>query len=127
LFEFLRNDLFNATPYFGVVDAKGNKKPGTLKRHQFGGTAGGPVVKNKLFFFGGWYDSFSDPADNQAFVPTTAMLAGDFTTVVANSGRTFVGRLTLTDRRLSSPATRSTHRCLTNLAKRLPAQNTADL
>src|SRR5438132_1530270 len=54
LFEFLRNDLFNATPYFGVVDAKGNKKPGTLKRSQFGGMIGGPILRNKLFFFGAY-------------------------------------------------------------------------
>jgi hypothetical protein len=85
LFEFVRNDLFNATPYFGVVDSKGNKRHGTLKRNQFGGAVGGPVVKNKLFFFGGFQGTTlrADPADNQAFVPTPAMLAGDFTTVTS--------------------------------------------
>src|SRR5206468_6248010 len=45
LFEFVRNDLFNATPYFGLVDAQGNKKHNTLKRNQFGGTAGGRIIK----------------------------------------------------------------------------------
>jgi hypothetical protein len=85
LFEFLRNDLFNATPYFGVVGADGKKKHSTLKRNQFGGTVGGPVVKNKLFFFAGFQGTTlrADPADNQAFVPTPAMLAGDFTTVTS--------------------------------------------
>src|SRR4029453_17489220 len=39
LFEFVRNDLFNARPYFAVTH-------GTLKRNQFGGTAGGPIGKN---------------------------------------------------------------------------------
>src|SRR5499426_563781 len=52
LFEFVRNDLFNATPYFGVIDSTGNKKHSTLKRNQFGGILGGPIVKNKVFFFG---------------------------------------------------------------------------
>jgi hypothetical protein len=85
LFEFLRNDLFNATPYFAVVDEKGNKKPSTLKRHQFGGTLGGPVTKNRLFFFGAFQATTvrADPAGNQAYVPTPAMLAGDFTSVTS--------------------------------------------
>src|SRR5437867_12932053 len=54
-FEFLRNDLFNATEYFAAVDpATGQKKHSTLKRNQYGGTVGGPIVPNKLFFFGGY-------------------------------------------------------------------------
>jgi hypothetical protein len=87
LFEFVRNDLFNATPYFGVVDEKGNKKHNTLKRHQFGGTLGGPVIQNKLFFFGGFQGTTlrADPGDNQAFVPTQQMLNGDFTTITSQA------------------------------------------
>ena len=46
-FEFLRNTDFDAT-YF-------NKQAGiprnNLKRNQFGGTFGGPIIKNRLFFF----------------------------------------------------------------------------
>ena len=45
LFEFLRNDLFNATPYFAAVDpSTGNKVKSTLKRNQYGGTVGGPML-----------------------------------------------------------------------------------
>ncbi len=74
LFEFVRNDLFNARNYFAA-------KNSTLKRNQFGGTLGGAIVKNKLFFFGGYQGTTvrQDPADRQAFVPTPAMLAGDWT------------------------------------------------
>ena len=74
LFEFVRNDLFNARNYFAVNSS-------TLKRNQFGGTAGGPIVKNKVFFFGGYQGTTvrQDPADLKSFVPTDAMLAGDFT------------------------------------------------
>jgi len=44
VFEFIRNDYFNAAnPFTGLRDP--------LKRNQFGGYAGGPVFKNKLFFF----------------------------------------------------------------------------
>jgi hypothetical protein len=74
LFEFVRNDLFNARSYFAT-------KGSTLKRNQFGGTLGGPVVTNKLFFFGGYQGTTlrQDPSDIREFVPTAAMLSGDFT------------------------------------------------
>src|SRR5438094_5750381 len=55
LFEFVRNDLFNAKNYFAAVDPKtGNKVRSTLKRNQYGGTIGGPIRRDKLFFFGGY-------------------------------------------------------------------------
>ena len=47
LFEFLRNGDLNARNFFAVV-------PDELKRNQFGGTFGGRIIKNKLFFFGGY-------------------------------------------------------------------------
>ncbi|MGA2268307.1 MAG: TonB-dependent receptor [Bryobacteraceae bacterium] len=51
LFEFLRNTNLNAIGYvFGVRPATFSKP--TLKRNQFGGTIGGPIVKNRIFFFG---------------------------------------------------------------------------
>jgi hypothetical protein len=85
LFEFVRNDLFNARQYFAT-------KHSTLKRNQFGGTIGGPIVKNKLFFFGGYQGTTvrQDPADLKAFIPTAAMLAGDWTAFASpacNAGR----------------------------------------
>src|SRR5437867_3916385 len=74
LFEFLRNDLFNARNYFATTNS-------TLKRNQFGGTIGGPILKNKLFFFGGFQETTmrQDPADTRSFIPTAAMMAGDWT------------------------------------------------
>ena len=48
LWEFLRNDLFNANAFFR--NATGQPKP-NLKQNQFGATTGGPVKRNKLFFF----------------------------------------------------------------------------
>src|SRR5213083_731085 len=82
LFEFVRNDLFNATTYFAAVDpTTGKKKHSTLKRNQFGGTFGGPIMQNKLFFFGGYQGTTlrQDAKNMRSFVPTAAMMAGDFT------------------------------------------------
>src|SRR5256714_10848983 len=45
-FEFVRNAYFNARDFFSPVRD-------SLKRNQLGGTLGGPIIKNKLFFFGG--------------------------------------------------------------------------
>src|SRR4029079_13751987 len=75
VFEFVRNYKFNARNFFAL-------KRDTLKRNQYGGTLGGPIAKNKLFFFGGYQGTKprSDPNDTISYVPTPAMLAGDFTT-----------------------------------------------
>ena len=75
VFEFLRNGSLNARDFFAL-------KRDTLKRNQFGGVFGGPIVKDKLFFFGGYQGTIqrSDPAFNSGYVPTAAMLQGDFTT-----------------------------------------------
>ena len=89
LFEFVRNGDFNARDFFAA-------SRDTLKRNQFGGTIGGPVLprlRNKLFFFAAYQQMSqrSDPGQTIAYVPTPAVLAGDFTTVAGptcNGGRT---------------------------------------
>jgi hypothetical protein len=55
-FEYLRNDRTDARDAFTYVDRTGDGRadPEILKQHQFGATLGGPIVKNKLFFFGSW-------------------------------------------------------------------------
>jgi len=76
LFEFIRNGAVNARYTFAAtVDS--------LKRNQFGGTLGGPIIKNKLFFFVGEQSTLlrTAPANNTAFVPTPQMLQGDFTAI----------------------------------------------
>ena len=86
LFEFVRNDMFNASNYFShQVDP--------LKRNQFGGSIGGRVIRDKLFVFGniqGTIERVSQTGQT-AFVPTNAELAGDFSStstqlVDANTG-----------------------------------------
>lgn len=47
-FEFLRNRVLNANDFF--LNGQGRPRP-ILTRNQFGGTLGGPIVRNKVFFF----------------------------------------------------------------------------
>jgi hypothetical protein len=51
LFEFLRNDHLDARNFFYVTPLGSNQKKDILKRNQFGGTLGGPIRKDKTFFF----------------------------------------------------------------------------
>ena len=78
LFEFLRNGVFNARNTFAA--ARDN-----LKRNQIGGTIGGPILKNRLFFFAGEQATIirSTPAQTIEFVPTPQVLAGDFTALAS--------------------------------------------
>jgi hypothetical protein len=78
LFEFVRNGVFNARNAFAPTRD-------TLKRNQYGGTVGGPVMKNKLFFFQGFQGTKnrSTPPEIFAYVPTPAMLAGDFRSIAS--------------------------------------------
>ncbi len=92
VFEFLRDHSMNATNPFAAKDASGNRKDDGLKRNQYGGTLGGPLIRDRLFFFGGYQGTNTRvvPTDNTAFVPTAAMLSGDFTAFASpacNGGR----------------------------------------
>jgi hypothetical protein len=80
-FEFFRHHNLNATDPFAVKNPDGSRKDDGLKRNQYGATLGGPIKTDKLFFFAGYQGTNTNviPTDNRAFVPTAAMLAGDFT------------------------------------------------
>jgi hypothetical protein len=75
-FEFLRNGKLNARNFFAPAQD-------TLKRNQFGGSFGGPIVKDKLFYFGTYQGTTvrSEPSGRVAFVPTAAERSGDFSSI----------------------------------------------
>src|SRR5229473_6375869 len=53
VFEFLRNAVFNARSFFAPIAFKDMGRD-QLKRNQFGGTIGGPIIHDKTFFFAGF-------------------------------------------------------------------------
>lgn len=85
LFDYLRNDAFNANDYF---DKQAGQPRPVLKRNQFGGTFGGPILRNKLFYFFGYQgqrqsQKLTEPA---VTVYTPAEIKGDFSQAAVNSG-----------------------------------------
>ncbi|HXX23501.1 MAG TPA: carboxypeptidase-like regulatory domain-containing protein [Terriglobia bacterium] len=72
-FEFVRNGDFDARDFYAATQD-------TLRRNQFGGTIGGPIKKEKVFGFFGYQGTRIRTASpsNIAYVPTQAMLNGDF-------------------------------------------------
>jgi Carboxypeptidase regulatory-like domain/TonB dependent receptor len=83
LFEFVRNYKFNARNFFSPVRD-------SLKRNQFGGTLGGPIQKDKLFFFVGYQGTLirSNPTSANGTVPTPQMMNGDFSTIASKACQT---------------------------------------
>ena len=80
-YNFLRNDFFDARDAFGRVDRTGDGKadPEVLRQNPFGATIGGPVNKNRTFFFFS-YEGWRVRKSNSDLVvaPTALERAGDF-------------------------------------------------
>ncbi len=74
-FEFFRNDALDAKNFFAITAPP-------LRRNQFGGSVGGPILKNRLFFFLN-YEGYrlTQPGTITATVPTQALRNGDLASV----------------------------------------------
>ena len=100
VFEFLRNSALDASDYF----AQGQVNP--LKQNQFGGSIGGPIVKDHFFYFGSYQGTRLHTAQNGqiASVPNANERTGDFSDLCTSSGGTFVGGVCQGGTQLINPA-----------------------
>ena len=80
LFEFYQNDMFNAKNWF-------SRSVSPLNQNQFGGYIGGPILKDKLFYFGSYQGTRFNAANNGlgAYVPNAAERTGDFSDIAPGS------------------------------------------
>jgi hypothetical protein len=98
VFEFNQNTAFNATNYFAT-----SRTPNVY--NDFGGSVGGPITKNKLFFFLVYEGDRQDtPAIVNASVPNLKMRAGDFSDLLGQqtiinpyTGQPFAGNIVPAD------------------------------
>jgi outer membrane receptor protein involved in Fe transport len=89
VYEFFRDDSLDANDWF--ANRNGDPIP-PLRRHNYGGTIGGPIFKKKTFFFFD-YDGLTRTGLSTATgaVPSDAMRTGDFGELCAAQGGTFDG------------------------------------
>ena len=89
VFEFLRNSALDARGFFEAPDQP--KAP--FKQNQFGGTIGGPIKKNKLFFFGDYQGTRVSAATTRIVsVPQPDELNGNFSDRLGSQVGTDAGR-----------------------------------
>src|SRR6202453_2204002 len=87
VYDFIRNTITDANSWF-------NNETSTplppVHRNDFGGTIGGPIVKNKTFFFFDWDGTLESSMNTyQAGVPSAAMRTGDFGEICTSQGGSF--------------------------------------
>jgi outer membrane receptor protein involved in Fe transport len=124
LFEFMRNDTFDASPFFGTLDLDrdGKRDANPLDYHNFGGTIGGPLLRDKMFFFFGEefrkIETMRGTGINITRTPTEAQRSGNFaglpTITDPLTGQPFPGNVIPASR--IDPVARA-------LAERFPAPN----
>ena len=80
LFEFVRNDMFDARNFFDVA----NQPIPPLRQNQYGGTLGGPIAQSRTFVFASYEGQRSRRSQTRTFtVPGAPLRAGDFSSAAA--------------------------------------------
>lgn len=111
--EYARNSVMDGTGYFAV------SKP-ALSRNQFGGAIGGPIVREKIFYFGAYEGlRFTQGEVSSSIVPTDAQRNGDFSSFLtgttanlcASSGSAAPANLTFDTGQLFDPASEYNFTC----------------
>ncbi|MEZ5353668.1 MAG: carboxypeptidase regulatory-like domain-containing protein [Bryobacteraceae bacterium] len=98
-YEYLRNDATDARDAFTYVDRTGDGRadPEVLKQNQFGATFGGPIIRNRTFFFGSWEGRRERRSQSDsAIVPTADERNGIFNSALVTvrdpaTGQAFPG------------------------------------
>ena len=84
-YYFLRDDALNANDWFS--NRAGRPLP-AFRRDQYGGVLGGPIIRNKTFFFGGYeYTKQESPTSSTITVPTALQREGDFSQTFNAAGK----------------------------------------
>jgi carboxypeptidase family protein/TonB-dependent receptor-like protein len=92
LFEYYRDDAFNAKNFFAATKAP-------FESNQFGGTMGGPIMRNRMFFFGDYQGLRQDQGRTFLFtVPTAELRRGDLSALSSRifdplTGQEFAGNI----------------------------------
>ena len=79
-FEFFQNDMFDARNWFA-------QSVSPLNQNQFGGDIGGPILKDRLFYFGSYQGTRFNSTNNGlgTYVPNAAERTGDFSDILPGS------------------------------------------
>ena len=110
VFEFLRNSALEAANYFYVRPVGSNQKNEPLRRNQYGFTLGGPIVRNKAFFFVDYERTgLLEGLDYSNVVPTLAERTGNFSDILPKvitdplTGKPFPGNIIPASRLAANP------------------------